>query len=83
MKPQAVEFLLHMALAAAIALVNTLADDGLVDRDQVKPVPKLLHSPGVNFLQPAQTSLSRSKHIPIHDATLTIQSTSIDHRKTP
>jgi hypothetical protein len=44
--------------------LNTLADDGLVDRDQVKPVPKLLHSTGVNFSQSARTSLSRSEHIP-------------------
>jgi hypothetical protein len=64
MKPQAVEFLVHMALAAAIASVNTLAEDGLVDRDQVKPVPKLLHTPAVNFSQSARTSLSRSEHIP-------------------
>jgi hypothetical protein len=44
--------------------LNTPADDGLVDRDQVKPVPKLLHSPGVNFSQSARTLLSRSEHIP-------------------
>jgi hypothetical protein len=33
MKPQAVEFV-HMALAAAVASVNNLAEDGLVDRGQ-------------------------------------------------
>lgn len=32
MKPAAVEFLVHMSLGAAVASVNALATDGLVDR---------------------------------------------------
>lgn len=31
MKPQAVEFLVHMSLATAAAAVNSLADDVMVD----------------------------------------------------
>ena len=39
MKPQAVEFLLHMSLATAAASVNSLAEDVMVD----EITPKLLH----------------------------------------
>jgi hypothetical protein len=38
MKPQAVEFLLHMSLATAAASVNSLAEDVMVD----EVAPKLL-----------------------------------------
>ena len=38
MKPQAVEFLLHMSLATAVASVNSLAEDVMVD----EVAPKLL-----------------------------------------
>ena len=36
MKPQAVEFLVHMALATAVAAVNSLAEEVMVDE-----MPKL------------------------------------------
>lgn len=39
MRPQAVEFLLHMSLATAAASVNSLAEDVMVD----EITPKLLH----------------------------------------
>jgi hypothetical protein len=32
MRPAAVEFLVHMSLCAAVASVNSLAEDGLIDR---------------------------------------------------
>merc|ERR1712232_974342 len=36
MKPAAVEFLVHMSLASGIASVNSLAEDCLIDRDQLQ-----------------------------------------------
>jgi hypothetical protein len=39
MKPQAVEFLLHMSLATAASSVNSLAEDVMVD----EIMPKLQH----------------------------------------
>lgn len=37
MKPPAVEFLVHMSLCAAVASVNSLAEDCLIDRGHEKP----------------------------------------------
>jgi hypothetical protein len=53
MKPAAVEFLVHMALATGVASINYLADDGLVDRDTRDTLS-----------QTAPSSLSHSEHIP-------------------
>ena len=62
MKPQAVEFLVHMSLAAAVAAVNSLAEDGLVDAfksttQSAKPMP-------ANLSRSTRTVMSRSEHIP-------------------
>lgn len=54
MKPAAVEFLIHMSLASAVASVNSLAEDCLIDQDK----------PGKTRLKPTQSKLSHSEHIP-------------------
>jgi len=53
MRSAAVEFLVHMSLAAAVASVNNLADDGLVDK--IPRVPKTSASDRI---------LSQSEHVP-------------------
>lgn len=35
MRPTAVEFLVHMSLCAAVSAVNSLAEDGLIDRSPI------------------------------------------------
>jgi hypothetical protein len=64
MKPQAVEFVVHMALAAAVASVNNLAEDGLVDREVKRNMTQVPHSNQVTMSQSNRTTLSRSEHIP-------------------
>lgn len=64
MKPQAVEFVVHMALAAAVASVNNLAEDGLVDREVNRTMTQLPQSNQVAMSQSNRTTLSRSEHIP-------------------
>eukprot|EP00934_Nitzschia_sp_Nitz4_P005541 Nitzschia sp. Nitz4//scaffold11_size288233//198299//200606//NITZ4_000797-RA/size288233-snap-gene-0.29-mRNA-1//1//CDS//3329534143//5531//frame0 len=55
MRPTAVEFLVHMSLCAAVASVNNLAEDGLVDRPtSSKTGQPLLPQPGA--------AISRSDH---------------------
>lgn len=54
MKPAAVEFLIHMSLASAVASVNSLAEDCLIDQDKLEKTRST----------PAQAKLSHSEHIP-------------------
>jgi hypothetical protein len=59
MRPAAVEFLVHMSLCAAIASVNSLAEDGLIDR------PLNAEGNGMavtNLSNSTATTLSRSEH---------------------
>ena len=63
MRPTAVEFLVHLSLSAAVASVNSLAEDGLIDRDPTR------QSAGVDDssdggLQHNLAAVSRSEHIP-------------------
>ncbi|KAL7541284.1 hypothetical protein ACHAXR_011179 [Thalassiosira sp. AJA248-18] len=62
MKPQAVEFLVHMSLASATAAVNSLAEDVMVDE-----MPKLQFDASVGEHDPrypvAAHKLSRSAHV--------------------
>lgn len=53
MRTTAVEFLVHMSLAAAIASVNSLAEDGLIDG-----------LPSNRQLPPVPPAISQSEHIP-------------------
>jgi hypothetical protein len=57
MRPAAVEFLVHMSLCAAVASVNSLAEDGLLDRHLV-PGGK-----GDSSSAATGTTLSHSEHI--------------------
>lgn len=61
MRPAAVEFLVHMSLCAAIASVNSLAEDGLIDRPLV---PAGISSPWiVSPSTGSSTTMSRSEHV--------------------
>lgn len=65
MKTTAVEFLVHISLGAAVAAVNSLAEDGLLDRPTAAAGDHGMHS----ALSPDATgdghhSFSRSEHIP-------------------
>lgn len=69
MKPAAVEFLVHMSLAAGVASVNSLLEDSLVDRGE--PVSsRNAHSSSRNIDgrptlgQSIPSTLSHSEHIP-------------------
>lgn len=62
MKPQSVEFLVHMSLAAAVASVNSLAVDGHVDTARV--VPQLAQPIPVNLSRSVRTTMSHSEHTP-------------------
>jgi hypothetical protein len=53
MRTTAVEFLVHMSLAAAIASVNSLSEDGLIDG-----------LPSNRQLSPIPPAISQSEHIP-------------------
>ncbi|KAL7502973.1 hypothetical protein ACHAXN_001201, partial [Cyclotella atomus] len=59
MKPQAVEFLVHMSLATAAAAVNSLAEEVMVDE-----MPKTHYDASVNSLA---YKLSKSAHIGEHE----------------
>lgn len=59
MKPTAVEFLVHMSLCAAVASVNSLAEDGLVDH----PLALGGKGSGVSIPSSTTTTLSHSEHI--------------------
>mmetsp|Transcript_10865 Transcript_10865/g.20022 ORF Transcript_10865/g.20022 Transcript_10865/m.20022 type:complete len:407 (-) Transcript_10865:127-1347(-) len=67
MRPAAVEFLVHMSLCAAVASVNSLSQDGLID--QGSPVGErgkynIAHSvPSVPSATAERSTLSRSEHI--------------------
>jgi SH3-like domain-containing protein len=54
MVPSAVEFLVHMALAAAVASVNSLAEDTAAEREAARPAIPSSVAP----------NLSQSEHIP-------------------
>ena len=60
MRPTAVEFLVHMSLCAAVGAVNSLAEDGLIDRatnaTAAVEVDPATHSNGV--------PISQSEHVP-------------------
>ncbi|KAG7349728.1 protein tyrosine kinase [Nitzschia inconspicua] len=66
MTPAAVEFLVHMSLCAAVASVNSLAEDGLIDR----PLGSI--GKGMTSSSPSpnstSTTLSRSEHVGANDA---------------
>jgi SH3-like domain-containing protein len=62
MKPQSVEFLVHMSLAAAVASVNSLAVDGHVDTARV--APQLAQPIPVNLSRSVRTTMSHSEHTP-------------------
>ena len=57
MRPAAVEFLVHMSLCAAVASVNSLSTDGLIDRGS--------GGPGKNKVSgnPPPSSISKSDHL--------------------
>jgi hypothetical protein len=63
MRPAAVEFLVHMSLCAAVASVNSLAEDGLIDR----PLAAGGGKTGLSSPHSTSTTLSRSEHIGAHD----------------
>jgi hypothetical protein len=59
MRPTAVEFLVHLSLSAAVASVNALAEEGLMDRDSSRL------SAGVDTTDGNRVaSISRSEHVP-------------------
>jgi serine/threonine protein kinase len=59
MRPTAVEFLVHLSLSAAVASVNSLAEEGLVDRDSSRL------SAGDNTADGSRgATISRSEHVP-------------------
>ena len=59
MRPTAVEFLVHLSLSAAVASVNSLAEEGLMDRDSSRL------SAGDNTSDGNRgASMSRSEHVP-------------------
>lgn len=71
MRPTAVEFLVHMSLCAAVASVNSLAEDGLIDRNtnnKVKGTQSASPRPGA--------PISRSDH-----SGLTPQQAVIPHQR--
>jgi serine/threonine protein kinase len=53
-RPAAVEFLVHMALASGAASINSLAEDGLVDRDA---------RTREEHMSDGATAMSRSEHV--------------------
>jgi hypothetical protein len=57
MRPTAVEFLVHMSLSAAVSAVNSLAEEGLLDRNPVSTITldDTNSRPGV--------SISKSEHV--------------------
>eukprot|EP00970_Alexandrium_tamarense_P018706 scaffold13361_cov259-Alexandrium_tamarense.AAC.4 len=66
MRPQAVEFLVHMALATAAAAVNSLAEDVMVDE-----LPKLQFDSSVTsederYQGGTGAQISKSAHIGEH-----------------
>lgn len=63
MRPPAVEFLVHMSLCAAIASINSLAEDGLVDRAPGKQ-SKVIDSGELPSEGRPGASISRSEHTP-------------------
>jgi len=60
MRPTAVEFLVHMSLCAAVSAVNSLAEDGLIDRS---PVGK---AKGIEEQESSRAGvpISQSEHAP-------------------
>lgn len=80
MKPTAVEFLVHMSLCAAVASVNALADECLVDRlDRGKDLPKgdrvskLSKSEHSGSKKPTTIPHQRAAHTSITGARLDLQ----------
>jgi len=65
MKPVAVEFLVHMSLASAIASVNSLAEDCLIDREQPKTskMSKSEHIPLRTSMTPTRPGQSQPTSI--------------------
>lgn len=66
MKTTAVEFLVHMSLAAAVASVNTLAEDGLMDGNAGNRRQLMMNhhnnmSSSASIIPPA---ISHSEHVP-------------------
>jgi hypothetical protein len=59
MRPTAVEFLVHLSLSAAVASVNPLAEEGLVDRDSSR-----LSAGGDGDDENRGAPISRSEHTP-------------------
>jgi hypothetical protein len=60
MRPTAVEFLVHLSLSAAVASVNSLAEEGLMDRDS----SRLSAGTNTNSDGNRGASMSRSEHVP-------------------
>ena len=61
MRPSAVEFLVHMSLCAAVASINSLAEDGLVDRSPGKPSKALSKGDAAGR---GGAPISKSEHTP-------------------
>lgn len=83
MIPAAVEFLVHMSLCAAVAAVNSLAEDGLIDR----PLGPSGETKTSSTVSPGSscTTLSRSEQVGVEElnkvASSTTTTTSIRHHK--
>ena len=60
MRPTAVEFLVHLSLSAAVASVNPLAEEGLIDRDP-RDIDK---STSVSKSTGAEPTVTKSEHDP-------------------
>eukprot|EP00804_Cyclotella_cryptica_P011034 CCRYP_013524-RC/>CCRYP_013524-RC protein AED:0.06 eAED:0.06 QI:359/1/1/1/1/1/3/899/568 len=66
MKPQAVEFLVHMSLATAAAAVNPLAEDVMVDETQKLHFDSSIGSQDERYQSALTQKLSKSAHIGEH-----------------